>query len=343
MYRWNKTHINQLINYLKSLENNQSYVYEDLLILEDIKHDIKNSNKYSEKEEIKENMFDEDEDYEELKNYNSILKNITNKYFEEKMLDLFKYKKITYKDILLFTRDNIKFINKSWFNKIEPFMNNDYLSNYLDFRKKTLNRAIYLEYLNKFYIALEKNNNISDFIEPTHEFLHVYSLLLNSNFINSIDSEFLSILGELITSYEMKNKLMFKEEVMKMDIETYTMVISYIKAMVYKKSAINEGINYDEKFKYFVKELNLNKKDIRDMYLCPLEYNYNFVISYFIALELFDIYLKDKEKCFYICNKLILSNKELKAKLKENNITLLSHDNKYIRKLKKEYTILCNR
>ena len=69
------------------------------------------------------------------------------------------------------------------------------------------------------------------------------------------------------------------------------------------------------------------------MYKTSLTYSYSTVISYFIALELFDIYLQDKEKCFNICDNIIKSNDNLESKLKENNINLLEHSENYVKKL----------
>lgn len=331
MYKWDKNFINYLINYLYSLNSDLDAIKDDIEILLNInEYRISKDN-----EAILDNLFYEDEEYEDSKKYSDIIKKISLKYYTNKKENEIRYKTIdsSKKDILLFTRDNIKNINKNWAAKLEPHILENY--KFLDFRKNNNNTIIFLEYLNNFYISLSKSNNITDFIYPTHEFLHILSYKINNKSLNSIESEFLSILGELITSHELKKHFLFKNELIKSEINLFNQVSTYVTDSVYKKIAIIEELPYDKKIPFLNKELGIRKRNLKGMYKTSLEYNYSFVISYFLALELFEIYIKDKEKCIYICENLIKSNKDLEQKLKDNHINLLENDDKYIKKIKK--------
>lgn len=330
MYKWNRKEINSLINYLKDINSDMLEVQEDINLLKELKY------KYfidTDKKRLKNNFEFENDDYIFLKEYDSLLEPIIYKYWEEN-LDLNHFMPIlsSKEDILDFTRSNIKNISKKWAQVLEPYISS---KDWIDYRKNNRNYIKYLKYLGKFYISLSKNDNILDFMIPTHEFLHIYSTLLNNNSFYTIEAEFLSILGELITSYEMKKRFMYRYEVRKYELENYKNVIQYIKAIIIKRDVILEGISTSQKKKYLKENFDLSNFIINDIYGSSLDYNYEYVISYFLALELFEIYKLDKEKCIYTVEKIIMSNDDLDKKLKDNNITLLEHDDLYVKKIKK--------
>ena len=104
---------------------------------------------------------------------------------------------------------------------------------------------------------------------------------------------------------------------------------------VYNNEILTKEYEEDEKYKMEV----VKKDDIKLIYDYSLDYIYSIIISYFLAIELFEIYKQDKEKCIYICNQIILSNKDITDKLKENEIKLTKSSDKYIKELKKNITI----
>lgn len=95
--------------------------------------------------------------------------------------------------------------------------------------------------LNDYFISLSKNNDISDFVIPTHEFLHIYSALLNYNSLNSTESEFLSILGELITTYEMKQKNIYLVENIKYELDNINRLLDFISDIPFRKKIIQQN------------------------------------------------------------------------------------------------------
>lgn len=327
MYRWNKKHINDLIKYLDDIKIDSDDYYDCLNILNAIKNG-------DDTDYIGENLHLENEEYETLKKQNPIINPIIEKYFKENVKDSMEYKKIysSKKNNLLFTRDNIKNINPKWSNILEPYI---FSENYVDFKRNNDNYIYYLKYIGKYFISLSKENNITDFLNPIHEFLHIYSTILNPKSFDAIEYEFLSILGELITTFEMRKKSLFNQENIKYDINSFISILNYIKTIVLKKQVIFDKIDSDKKINYLVSIFKISKKSILRMYDTSLEYDYSTIISYFLALELFDLYIKDKEKCVFTCEKIITSNDELEKKLKDNNISLLEHGDDYIKQLKK--------
>jgi len=330
MYKWNKQEINLLINYLISLEHNLEEIEDDIELLYMLKR--RDDKKGSLRQTIKYNLEEENDDYKELITYDNILFPLIDKYSEDNIpLPHYKKIKLSKNDILTFTRDNIKNINPKWLNELDKYFN---FKN-IDFQKNNPNCAVYLSYLNRVFVSLNKENTIADFYNPTHELLHVYYFLKNPKVYNHIENEFLSILGELITSYEMYNNNLFKEEVLKNNVESYYIFLDYLKSIILKRITIINNVESKNKINYLKNKLLISKQLIKSIYTTSLDYNYKYVISYVLALELFKLYLIDKEKCMYITEKLILSNDEFEKKLKDNNINLLENSDEYIKQLKK--------
>lgn len=335
MYTWNRHYINSLIKDLKKTKKNTIKnlidVQSDINVLKDLKRKIPNIILHS--NNIKKNLEEDKEDYINLKHYNNIINPAIIKYSEEPFYDI-NFKKIDTNndDILLFTLDNIRNINKRWGQLLEPWIIN---KDTIIYKKNNSNYIIALKTLNEYFISLENNNNICDYVEPTHEFLHILWFLINHDAYTNIEGEFLSILGELITTYEMKNNNIYKNEVIKYEIDNINRLFAYISDIELRKKIIKIK-------KGTYKDLGINKDLIKNTLTSSLSYDYDTTISYFLAIELFEIYKVDKEKCIYIVEDIIKSNNKLNKKLKDNNIILHSNDKKYIKQLKKEYEIINN-
>jgi len=280
-------------------------------------------------------MYNDKYDYGSIKKHTDIINSIFKKEYHLDNITKEKYKKIesSRKDILLFTKDNIKNIDKKWAELLEPYFND---IRYINFHS-TNNYTIFLTYLRKIYISLSKSNNIEDFIIPTHEYLHILTFLLNEKSIDTIERETISILGELITTYEMRKAHLFTSETNKADINNFYIIDQQLKAYPARLDVINNDISYKSIPKYLTTNYNVKKTDIKLIYDYSLDYMYSTIISYFLAIELFEIYKQDKEKCIHICNQIIKSNKEFTQKLKDNNIEITKNSDEYIKKLKKEY------
>ena len=324
MYKWNKTQLKNYINYLNSIEDKNLETINDAI---EILKNLKN------KKILKEynNIQYDNEEYSTLKKYNNLINKLLLKYSNINLNNIPYNKLILDKeDVLLTIRDIFYKINKELGKTVERFIID---KDIIDYSKSNPNCIFYIEYLNKFFISLNKSNNITEFTSSAHEFFHIYSTIINSSFFNSIEYEFFGILGELIISNELNNNVFIRIEGYKADINNYISTLNYIKSILLRKYVIEEDINDKDKIKFIVNNFNCSKNDLKEMYKTSLTYSYSTVISYFIALELFDIYLQDKEKCFNICDNIIKSNDNLESKLKENNINLLEHSENYVKKL----------
>lgn len=333
MYLWDRKHINDLIEYLNSIdknENNKEIIEEELELLNFLKaifHGI---------ESYKDVMFEDEYKYEKVKKYTNLTNDILNKGYHLDDINKEKYKKIesSRKDILAFTRDNIKNIDKKWSELLEPHF---FDKRFINFHSK-YNNTIFLTYLNKVFISLSKENNIEDFVVPTHEYFHILTYLLNDNAIDTIEREAIPILGELITTHEMRKKHLFTKETIKADINSFYIVDQQLKAYPYRLDVLTNKIEFEDIAKHLIRKFKVKKGDIKLIYDYSLDYIYSLILSYFLAIELFEIYKQDKEKCIYICNNIITSNKSFTDKLKENNIELTKSSDEYIKELKKNIT-----
>lgn len=328
MYNWNKSLIDEQIKYLESIDSKTELIIEDIETLKETRKNIVNN--YSYKYELSQENYD----YEFLKKYNVILNPIIKKHINKVVLYRnLKLNKINIskEDILLFTHNMIRDINKNWFNTLLPFFND---KNILKYKRNNSSYIVPLKSINKYYISLKKHNNVKDFIIPTHEYLHIYNHIKNDSNSFFMENEFLSILGELIVSYEMKEQNLFKEDVLKLSLINYRDMLFFIKDTNLRKELIKNKLSNKEKIHYIKTRYN---EYINDVYSASLFYHYDTIISYFIAIELFHIYLIDKEKCMYLCDELIKNTSFLNTKLKKYNINLLEHDEEYFKTLKKEY------
>lgn len=333
MYNWNNKQINLLIKQLKTL-NKTKTIKEDIYNLKSLKSMFLFINS-----DIKYNIKNEYEHYKKIKHYNHFINTIIKKYQLEEINDVeFKKIDISKKEMLTFAIDNIRNISTNWANTIEPYILKEYR---LNIKKHNSDFVMPITTLNDYFISLSKNNNISDFVIPTHEFLHIYSALLNYNSLDSTESEFLSILGELITTYEMKQKNIYVIENIKYELDNINRLLDFISDIPFRKKIIQQNKKNNTTIYKTYKNYDLNRKDIKDIYLTNIEYDYQTIISFFIALELFEIYKLDKEKCIYITENIIKSDDKLNIKLKNNNI-ILQDSTDYIKQLKKEYVSIDN-
>ena len=324
MYRWNKRHINGQIDYLKRLSNS-SDVTNSIKQLKELRSKTKN---------IKLSHSLESDDDEYLFFHNSLLEEIINKYSDEQI----KFRgnriiEVTEEKMIDFTKTMIEQINPEWYKKIAlafPY------SGTIDINKKNTTQLNYIRYISAFYLSLKKTDTIFDYLNPIKEYLLAYGTLKNPNFFNKLERNFLGILGRMIVSYEMKNTHQHYREVTKADLNILNNILRLIKNTEYREDAALK-IPTNEKVDYLIDKYGLNKEEVKDIYSEPLSSNYSDIISYFIAIELFEIYKIDKEKCMYLCDKIITSTKDLENTLNNQNIILTEHSDEYIKELKKEY------
>ena len=303
MYNWNKRKIKEYIKAIESRQNPPKSAIIDLELLKLMKSDM---NKVI-------TPTDNKDDYKLLSKYDTLIDSI-NYSFKDEVIEPIKYSTIkTSKkentDILI---ETLLKIDKKLAGALSPFI---FDKKYISYVKDNPYFVIYLRYFNHFYMSLGKNDDITDLTYYAHELFHILSAHMNPNFYYSIDNEFYPILGELIIANELSKNKTYNEESKKVEINNYYSFLSYL-------NILNDKIN--------AYELNVIKDDGTSLFDTLSN-----VISYLIALELYMIYIKDKEKCFYISNRLIRSNTPLVYKLYNNNIELGKSKDELIKRLKK--------
>ena len=330
MYRWKKKEIKNLINILKNKNPINTAEKEEIELYINKLYSLLN------KQRDNENFIEEENfEYEELTTYNNLLTPIIEKYINEE-IEFIKYNPIisTKKNIIHISKEIIKEINPIWYNLLRP--NLDYETT-IDFKHGNDNYLHNIEYLNKVFIELSRQYNIEDYLNPIHEFFHLLTIIINKKHFETIECEFLSILGELILCYELKQLNIHNKEFTKIELNTYSYILNTIKNITLRRAVINAGFTSEQKIQFIKETYNFTNNEIQDIYNCSLTYSYSNVISYFIALELLEIYKTDKNKFINLCESIIRDNNILEKKLKTNNLTLLNNDDKYIKTLKKEY------
>lgn len=166
--------------------------------------------------------------------------------------------------------------------------------------------CIYVPYLNYFYINLRKTGTIEEIIEPTHEYAHAISTLINPNneksYYKSILIEVPSIFLELIACQKFKGISGNPQE--------YNI---YQKNLYDTVGALSEDIDID------FKALNGTDSPCIGLpqRLCNIESDQinlknkiTYSISYLVAIELLYIYYDDPKEAFNILNKIIDMNDE---------------------------------
>lgn len=321
MHKFTKKMLFNDIKYLKTLEQTKD-VKEDIhVLLNDIYCPL---------------SFNEKMKYEKIKHYEDLL-NIIIKKYDNYSLKGFKYDKfkISNKDLLDFSFKLLNSINHKWYRELNPILNT---ITYLKFGSSDdcYGTTYYSKNLNKYYIEINKFNVVSDLFTPIHEFMHVYWCNKNINTFHSLEDEFLSLLIEMISCYELNKNLFFEKEIVKSQLDTLDMIYGYINSLKIKFELITHGLTKENDiYNYLHKNYFINKESMYDLFSFSLDDIVEVIISYFIAIELFYIYLDDKDYCFYICDYLISSNENFRENLDKYNINLTKNSDNYIKYLKK--------
>ena len=309
------------IKYLKSLEQTKDVKDEINILLEKIYSPI---------------SFNDRKKYDKIKHYKDVLDIIINKY-DNKSIKNIEYDKfiISNKDLLEFSLNLLNNINSKWYKELICILNN---KTYFMFNKSKdyFGTTYYSKHLNKYYIEINKFNCISDLFTPIHEFMHVYWSYKNINTFYSLESEFLSSLIEMITNYELNKNLFFDKEIIKPQLDTLDMIYGFINSLKIRFEILNNNlVSKDNIYNYLNKKYLINKDSMYDLFSSTLDELVCVIISYFIAIELFYIYLDDKDYCFHICDNLIRSNESFRDNLDKYNINLTKNSDNYIKYLKK--------
>ena len=306
MYNWNKRKIKEYIDYLNRLPHSVTSATIDLELLKLMKNNMM----------YKINSLDTKKDYDKVLEYDDIINIIRNKFMDDniepEMYEVIKSTKDYTINKLIYALNSI---DKDLAKELLPFILN---KNNISHVKNNPYFVIYLKYINKVYISLGKNNNITDITYAGHEFFHALGTKINPKFYFNIENEFFSILGELMISRELKHSITYHKEAHKAEINNYVSFLNYLKDLTRKIDLYKNNVIPNRSASIFNIASN--------------------VISYAIALELYMIYLEDKNECLRITNNLIKSNDPLEEKLDNNGIIIGKSKDEYVKRLIKKNT-----
>ena len=270
----------------------------------------------------------------------------------EEDIDIPKFsKKYSKEDVFMLTHDFFATLDKEIFKKflsIFKIRNSNVI-----FTKKDLKDAEdFTSIKNRnIYVTVNQKNTTQDVYTLVHEYGHVLSMISNSegdkmHYYREIESKFLELLScfylmkiinddetaKLINMYCVSNQCMSDQTLLKYQIYDFMNnegVFPYDN-LLYKK--IYQNIISKRGFDY-----TKGNKVIKFIYSNPFTYQASYAISDLYVYGLYDIYLTDPEKAFYLYKKVLCKDNKSKVYLESIGVPISYGKN--VRKLiKKEET-----
>ena len=270
---------------------------------------------------------------------------IYNSFIEED-IDIPKFtKKYTKDDIFMFTHDFFKSLDKEIFKKFLSIFKIRH-SNVIFTKKDLKDAGGYTCIRNgKIYITVAHKKTIEDIYTLIHEFGHALAMISNTekdriHYYREIESKFL----ELLSCFYLM-KIINDDETSKL-INMYSFTNQGITDQTLLKYQINDYMNEENIFPYdnlLYKKLfqNLENKDklnyeqfymyLKYIYSNPFTFQASYSISDLYAYGLYDVYLTDPDKAFYLYKRILCKNNKSKEYLENIGIPISYGEN--IRKL----------
>lgn len=270
---------------------------------------------------------------------------IYNSFIEED-IDIPKFsKKYSKEDVFMLTHDFFATLDKEIFKKFLSMFK--VRSNNIIFTKKDLKDIEGFTSIKKgnIYITVNQKNTIEDVYTLVHEYGHALSMISNTekdriHYYREIESKFLELLS---CRYLMK--IINEDETAKL-INMYCVTNQNTSDQTLLKYQIYDFMKEENIFPYdnlLYKKLfqNLENKDklnyeqfhmyLKYIYSNPFTYQASYAISDLYAYGLYDIYLTDPEKAFYLYKRILCKNNKSKEYLENIGIPISYGEN--VRKL----------
>lgn len=254
-------------------------------------------------------------------------------------------KKYSKDDVFMLTHDFFATLDKEIFKKFLSMFK--VKSNNVIFTKKDLKDIEGFTSIKKgnIYITVNQKNTIEDVYTLVHEYGHALSMISNFeadklHYYREIESKFLELLS---CRYLMK--IINEDETAKL-INMYCVTNQNTSDQTLLKYQIYDFMKKENIFPYdnlLYKKLfqNLENKDklnyeqfhmyLKYIYSNPFTYQASYAISDLYAYGLYDIYLTDPEKAFYLYKKILCKNNKSKEYLENIGIPISYGEN--VRKL----------
>lgn len=270
----------------------------------------------------------------------------------EEDIDIPKFsKKYSKEDVFMLTHDFFATLDKEIFKKFLSIFK--IRSNNVVFTKKDLKDAGGYTNIknNSIYIVTGHTETIQDVFVLIHEYGHVLAMISNTegiklDYYREIESKFLELLSDLflmktIDDEETSNLInMFC--VTNQNTSEQTMLKYQIYDFMKEKNIFPyDNLLYKKLFQNLIDKDKTTYKDflmyLKYIYSNPFTYQASYAISDLYVYGLYDIYLNDPEKAFFLYKRVLCKNNKSKAYLERIGIPISYGEN--VRKLiKKEET-----
>ena len=268
------------------------------ILMFEIARDINSSNRYYELT----NFF-----YQKTLKYldkRNILNNIIYNYPDNR-----DYSYISNDDVIGVLHDSYKSLDDELFNLFKLIYDRKHTLIKFDHEDDLINgnlvdgNCTYIGILNKNYIKVLDELGISKLINTAHEVGHAINNLYCSNNIYNCADEYLaevaSIFFEMIINYDVAYKIFPFDSSLK-SMETFDNYFEYSSLLYNHKDLVNVWLNNNGKtnkdFYYDLRSLcGLSKNKTIESMNVSIDSEGQYVISYMVALELFNIYKQDKK------------------------------------------------
>ena len=265
------------------------------------------------------------ESQEELENISFAKKDILNFYTESTLISsditYVEQKKMNLKndDILTIVHDFYKSLDPYFFKTFMKIFKQR-INNRKPFNKEDttpfMGWSYMLSYLNEIYIAIARTYDIEDIITFAHEYMHTINYSINSSgayeknkrYFFEIDTLFI----ELIIADYLRN-LFKNNEADKANLITHLEYCNQViySSIIYTLTDYEKTNNTQLQSNKQMKELIKNTFGIKENIFEEIfqkrdtEIITKYIISYMFAIELYLLYLNDKDKSLYILKKII--------------------------------------
>ena len=209
--------------------------------------------------------------------------------------------------------------------------------------------SIYLPYRDEAFVEIVREHTINDIITTIHEYAHLtsYSInIFNKLSPNFYYTEIISLFFELIgadflgTQFGIDKSTILKAENHN-TMSEFADITSYKIDLITFESLFLQGYTKNKDIKLIGRDfLNLSSEKVNYLFKNENIEISDYVIGYIIALELYYIYLEDKEKAMFILKKMLLYSAKSKLdyynNIKKLGIIPNQHIEKYVTTLKSD-------
>ena len=246
--------------------------------------------------------------------------------------------------LLLHTRNFYKQLKVKYYNNVYSIMaDNDSILRMISNKKGRYSGIVVPLADNKsFFIKVETNGTMQDYVSFIHEFSHVNSALINpdhTSYNKSCLFEVDALLMEMI--YLDFNNSKYDNEAIYSKIDIFNDYIYSARIVCEKMNLLAERSEKELRDKSYLEIYLMNKgysdEEIKDILYTGIEEYYNYIYAYMVAIEIYFKYLEDKEKGLNLLEEVINLTCEKPSeyidKITKLDINIGEHINAYRDKL----------